>query len=123
MAAQDMNDALKNPQPDVPFVTVVDDTNIVLTKLAAIITNKLNNTPFQATTTAPKAAENKQPSVLVQPVLTSPVKNIHQTRFQTQSNPSSQSNTSAKFFESQKLPHLPRVVTPAARGASPPMVP
>jgi hypothetical protein len=26
MATQDMNDALNNPQPDIPFITIGDDT-------------------------------------------------------------------------------------------------
>jgi hypothetical protein len=39
MAAQDMNDALKHPHPDVPFATIGDETIMALTTLATIFKN------------------------------------------------------------------------------------
>ena len=103
-----MTDALNHPHPDATFETIVDDSITALTKLAAIFT-KINNPPVQATTTSPKAAENKHPEALAQPVLTSPVKHKHQTKLQTRNKPSAPANV----IESQNLPQSPRVVTPA----------
>jgi hypothetical protein len=40
MTANDMTDALKHPNTDVPFTTVIDDTIIALSQLAAIFKNK-----------------------------------------------------------------------------------
>jgi hypothetical protein len=37
MAAIDITDAFQNPHPDVPFVSVGDDTIAALTELAAIL--------------------------------------------------------------------------------------
>jgi hypothetical protein len=40
MAAQDMTDALKHPNPDVPFSTIGDNTITALEKLSEIFTRK-----------------------------------------------------------------------------------
>jgi hypothetical protein len=40
MAAQDMTDVLKHPHPDVPFVTIGDDTISALATLVEIFTRK-----------------------------------------------------------------------------------
>jgi hypothetical protein len=74
MAANDMNNALKNHHPAVPFAQVGDDTISALTQLSEIFKNnfqtvkapELSNTPI-------KAAENRRPVVLAQPILTSPM--------------------------------------------------
>jgi hypothetical protein len=87
MAATDMADALKHPHTDVPFNTVGDDTISALTALSVIFKRKYNNIPAQHLIDSPiKAAENKRPAVLIQPVLTSPIKHTYQTRSQTQVN-------------------------------------
>jgi hypothetical protein len=87
MAANDMTDALEHPHPDVYFNTVVDDTITALTTLSAIFKNNYNKPPVPELIDSPiKAAENKNPAVLIQPVLTSPVKHTYQTRSQTEAN-------------------------------------
>jgi hypothetical protein len=119
MAANDMTDALRHPHPDVPFNTVGDDTISAFTTLEAIFKIKYNNSPAHHRTDSPiKAAENKRPAVLVQPVLTSPAKHNYQTRSQTQVH-----TMPAHVSESRDSSQLPRVVTPATRIAAPPRVP
>jgi hypothetical protein len=119
MAANDMEDALKHPHLDVPFNIVGDDTISTLTTLSAIFKRKYNTIPAQHLIDYPlKAAENKRPTVLIQPVLTSPIKHTYQTRSQTQVN-----TIPAHFSESRDSSQLPRVVTPATRIAAPPRVP
>jgi hypothetical protein len=119
MAANDMADSLKYPHPDVPFNTVGDDTISALTTLSAIFKRKYNKIPAQHLIDSPiKAAENKRPTVLIQPVLTSPIKHTYKTRSQTQVN-----TIPAHVSESQDLPQLPRVATPSTRIAAPPRVP
>jgi hypothetical protein len=81
MAANDMTDSLKHPHPDVPFNTVGEDTIMALTTLANIFKNNYNKPPAPELIDSPiKAAENKCPAVLIQPVRTSPIKNTYQTR-------------------------------------------
>jgi hypothetical protein len=119
MAANDMNDALKYPHPYVQLSTVGDDTITALSQLAKKFKSKFQKplAPklFQA---AVKAAENKQPAALVQPILTSPMKHNYQTRSH-HANPRHAANIS----QSINAPLLPRVVTPVARHASSPRVP
>jgi hypothetical protein len=111
--------AANHPHPDVPFNTVGDDTISALTTLAAIFKRKYNKIPAQHLLYSPiKAAENKRPAVLIQPVLTSPIKNTYQTRSQTQVN-----TILAHVSEYRDSSHLLRVVTPATRIAAPPRVP
>jgi hypothetical protein len=75
MAANDMSNALKHPQPDVPFTTVGDDTLTALSQLAGIFKNQFKKPWGPELTQAPiKAATKKQPSALLQPLLTSPMK-------------------------------------------------
>jgi hypothetical protein len=72
-------DALKHHHPDVTFNTVGDDTIKALTTLAAIFKMKYNKPPAPELIDSPiKAAENKRPAVLIQPVLASPVKHTYQ---------------------------------------------
>jgi hypothetical protein len=79
--ANDMTDALKHLNLDVPFNTVGGDTITALTTLAAIFKIKYTKPPAPELVDSPiKAAENKRPSVLIQPVLTSPIKHTYQTR-------------------------------------------
>jgi hypothetical protein len=80
MTANDMADALKHPHLDVPFNTVGEETLIALTTLSAIFKRKYNKIPAPHLIDSPiKAAENR-PEVLIQPVLTSPIKHSYQTR-------------------------------------------
>jgi hypothetical protein len=119
MAANDMADALKHPHPDVPFNTVGEDTISALTTLAAIFKRKYNKIPAQHLIDSPiKAAENKRPAVLIQPVPASPSKHTYQTISQTQVN-----TVPAHVSESRDSSQLPRVVTPATRIAAPPRLP
>jgi hypothetical protein len=84
MANNDMTDALKHPQPDVTFNTVGDDIITALTTLSAIFKRKYNKiTTLYLIDSQIKAAENKSPAVLIQPVLTSPINHTYQTRSQT----------------------------------------
>jgi hypothetical protein len=53
MAANDMIDALQNPHPEVPFVSVGDDAIAALTDLAAIFKLKLRHAPSPATQALP----------------------------------------------------------------------
>jgi hypothetical protein len=87
MAANDMEDALKHPHQYVPFNTVGEDIISALTILAAIFKRKCNKIPAQHLIDSPiKAAENKRSAVLIQAVLTSPIKHNYQTILQTQVN-------------------------------------
>jgi hypothetical protein len=119
MATNDMNDDLKHPHPDVPFTTIGDDTITPISQLTAIFKNKFQKPSAPELLQAPvKAAENKQSSALVQPILTPPMKHNYQTRSQ-QASPTYPSD----FIQSHNSPQLPRVVTPAVRSAAPPRVP
>jgi hypothetical protein len=109
VAANNMTIALKHPHPDVPFTTVGDDTITALSQLAAIFKNKFQKLLAPELVEAPvKAAKNKQPEALVQPILTSPMNHNYQTTSQQPSN----------VIQSRNSPLLPRVVTPVARHAS-----
>jgi hypothetical protein len=114
MASNDMSNELKNPHPEVPFAQVGDDTIAALTKLAEIFNNKFQkvNAPELSNATA-KAAENKRPAILDQPILTPPMQKQYQTRSQTTIN----------TRETTTTPLLPRVVTSLTRRAAPPRVP
>jgi hypothetical protein len=84
MAAQDMTDALKHPNPDVPFTIIGDDTISALATLAEIFTRKFKKSEAQNITPAPqKAAANKQPESQAHPIFTSPITRNYQTRSQT----------------------------------------
>jgi hypothetical protein len=83
VAANDRTGALKNPHPDVPFATIGDDIISALSQLATIFKNNFQKPSAPELIQAPvKAAENKQPSALVQPILTSPMTHNYQTRSQ-----------------------------------------
>jgi hypothetical protein len=119
MTTHNMTDALKHNHPDVTFYTIGDEKITRLTILAVIFRNKYNKPPASEIIDSPiKAAENKRPAVLIQPVLACPVKHNYQTRSQTEVN-----QIPAQVSESLNSPQLPRVVTPAARSAAPPRVP
>jgi hypothetical protein len=113
MAAQDMKDALKNPHPDVLFVTIGDDKISALATLADIFTRKIKKaeTPEMPLATI-KYAANKQPELHVQPTLTPPLQRQYQKRSQKHVSP-----------ESQNAPQPPRVITPATMNAAPSRVP
>jgi hypothetical protein len=109
MAANYMTDVLKHPHPDGPFAKIGDDTLTALSQLAAIFKNKFQKPLAPELVQAPlKAAENKQPAALVQPILTSPIKDTYKTRSQRLANVS----------QSRNSPLLPRVVNPVVRHAS-----
>jgi hypothetical protein len=72
MAANDMADALKHLHPEVPFAQVCDDTLTALAQVATIFKNNFQKPSAPELIQAPlKAAENKQPAALAQPILTS----------------------------------------------------
>jgi hypothetical protein len=113
MAANDMTNALKHPNPEVPFAHVGDDTITALTQLAAIFKNKFQKPKAPELTQAPlKAAENKRPATLTQPILTSTMHHKYQTRSQRPIPVNKTSNT----------PLLPRSVTPMTGQAASPRV-
>jgi hypothetical protein len=117
MAANIMAYALKHPHTDVPSNKVGEYT--ALRTLSSIFKRKYNNIPAQYLIDSPlKAAENKHPALLIQPVLTSPIKKTYQTRSQTQVN-----TFPAHVIESRDSSQLPRVVTPSTRFAAPPRLP
>jgi hypothetical protein len=75
MASNDMSNALKHPHPNFPFATVGDDTLTALAQLADIFKNQFQKPRAPVLNQAPiKASTNKQPSSLLQPLLTSPMK-------------------------------------------------
>jgi hypothetical protein len=114
MASNDMSNALKNPHPEVPFAQVGDDTIAAITKLAEIFKNKFQKVQAPGLSNAPaKAAENKRPAVLSQPLLTTPIQQQYQTRLQAILNTGDKTNA----------PLLLRVVTPMTGRAAPPRVP
>jgi hypothetical protein len=108
MAAQYMTDALKHPHPDVPFATIGDDT-ITASEIFTrkFIKPEANNVPPSPQKTASNTRQRPEP----QPVITSPIKNYHQPRTQTNSN---------QAFGTVQQP--PRVVTPVTARAAPPRV-
>jgi hypothetical protein len=107
MAAHDMTDALKHPHPGVPFSTIGDETITALTTLAAIFKNKFKKPLAPVIIESPiKAAANKHPAVLIQPIITSPTKHNYHTVSHTEVN-----QAPANFIESQKSPQPLMVVT------------
>jgi hypothetical protein len=73
MAANETTNALKNHHPDVPFVHIRDDTISALTQLPEIFKNKFQKLKSLNLSPSPiKAAENKRPPDLLQPILSSP---------------------------------------------------
>jgi hypothetical protein len=114
MSANDMTNALKNPYPTVPFAQVGDGTIAALTQLAETFKNKFSKVKAPELSNAPtKAAENKRPAVMAQPILTSPMQHKYQTRSQTKISTGWATNT----------PLIPRVITPMTGRAAPPRVP
>jgi hypothetical protein len=119
MDANKMTDALKHPHPDVPFGTIGDDTVTASSQLEEIFKNKFQKPSAPELVQGPvKAAENKQPSALAQPILIPPMKHNYQTR----SHKSSPTNP-AKVSQSHNSPLLTRLVTPLIMSAAPPRVP
>jgi hypothetical protein len=87
IAAQDMTDDLKHPHPDVPFTTIGDDTLTVLATLSEIFTRNFTKPEANNVPPSPqKAASNKRQDSDLQPVITSPIKNYHQPRTETNAN-------------------------------------
>jgi hypothetical protein len=114
MASNDMTNALKNPHPEVTFSQVGYDTISALTQLTEIFKNNFQKVKAPELSNSPiKAAENKRPAALTQPILTSPMQHKYQTRSQTTINTGAATNT----------PLLPRVVTPMTGQAASPRVP
>jgi hypothetical protein len=115
MAANEISNELKNPHPEVPVAQVGDDTIVAaLTKLADIFKNKFQKVQAPELSNAPaKAAENKRPAVLSQPILTSPMQQQYQKISQTTINTGYTTTT----------PLLLRVVIPVTGWVAPPRVP
>jgi hypothetical protein len=81
MAANDITNALKHSHPEFPFAQVGDGTFTALTQLAEIFKSKFQKSKSPELTHSPiKAAKNKIPSALTQPILTSPMQHQYQTR-------------------------------------------
>jgi hypothetical protein len=99
------------------YTNIIDYGSLTETaQLPVIFKNKFQKPVATEILQSPiKAAEIKRPAALLQQVITSTVKNNYQTRLKTQVNPTSPVNV----IESQNSPQLPRVVTLAARSASP----
>jgi hypothetical protein len=113
MAANDMTNTLKDPHPAVPFAQVGDDTIAAITQVAEIFKNKFQKVKAPELSNAPiKAAKNKIPAVMAQPIITSPIQHKYQTRSQTKINTEGATNT----------PLRPRVITPMTDGVAPPRV-
>jgi hypothetical protein len=105
---------IKKPHPEFPFAQVGDDTISALTQLAEIFKNKFQTVKAPELSNAPiKAAKNKRPDVMAQPILTSPMQHKFQTRSKTTIHTGGATNT----------PLLPRVITPMTGRAAPPRVP
>jgi hypothetical protein len=103
MAANDMVNALKQPHPEVPFSHVGDNTITALTQLVEIFKNKFQKPKSPELSHSPtKAAKNKRPVALTQPLLNSPMQHKYQTSSQRPILTATTINT----------PLLPRVVTP-----------
>jgi hypothetical protein len=114
MVTNNMINALKHPHPEVPFSHVGDDTITALTQLAEIFKNKFQKPKSPELTHSPiKAAENKRPAALTQPLLTFPIHHKYQTRSQRPIYTTTTSNT----------PLLPRLVTPMTGQAASRRVP
>jgi hypothetical protein len=114
MAANEMTNALKNPRPDIPFAQVGDDTIAALTQLAEIFKNRFQTVKAPKLSNAPiKAAKNKRPAIMAQPILTSTMQHKYNTRSQTTINTGGATNT----------PLLPMVITPMTGRDAPPRVP
>jgi hypothetical protein len=114
MAANDIYDAFKHPHPYVPFAQVGYDTTTALAQLAAIFKNKFQQPSSPELIQVPlKAAENKQPSALVHPILTSPMQHNYKIR----------SQRPIRVNPSHNTPLFPRVVTPMMGHAASPRVP
>jgi hypothetical protein len=111
MAANDMANALKHPHPEVSFAQAVHDTITSLALLATIFKNNFQEPTMPKLIQAPlKAAENKQPEALAQPILTSPMQHTYQTR----------SQIPISVNTARITPLLLRVATPmTGQGASP----
>jgi hypothetical protein len=114
MTAKDMTDALQNPNPEVPFAGVGDDTIKALAYLAAIFKLKLQRPPSPVTQASP-ATIIQRPSLIPFPALisASPMPNQGQTRSQT--------TIHTPDIPDRPLP--PRVVTSRTLQHSPPRVP
>jgi hypothetical protein len=90
------------------------DTIAALTQLAEIFKNTFQTVKAPELSNAPiKAAENKRPAVMAQPILTSPMQHKYQTRSQTKISTGGATNT----------PLLLRVIIPITGRAAPPRVP
>jgi hypothetical protein len=114
MAVNGMADALKNPHPEVPFAHIGDGTITALAQLATIFKNNFQKPSALELIQAPlKAAENKQPAALAQPILTSFIQHKYHKRSKRPISVNTAHNT----------PLLPRVVTPMTGQAASPRVP
>jgi hypothetical protein len=114
MAAKIMTDALQNPQLEVPFTSVGDDTIAALTDLAAIFKLKIRQTTSPATQAAPaKIVQRPSLATSSDQIWNSPMPITLQTRSQT-------------TIHTQDIPNVslpPRVVTPRTLRTSPPRGP
>jgi hypothetical protein len=111
MASHDMTDALKHPQPDVPFSRIGDDTITAPEKLSEIFTRKFKKQEKSDPTPEPERLHDIQRNVATNVSILSPPIQNHIT----ETNP-----TSTHFSADTQPP--PRVVTLATKRVSPPRV-
>jgi hypothetical protein len=106
MTVNDMMDALQNPDTDLPFTQVRNDTISALTALAEIFKLKIQKVQTPARQAAPpKVAICPCLAESSHPMLASPMPLLRQTR----------SQTTTYTQDIAKSPLLPRVVTPVTR--------
>jgi hypothetical protein len=114
MAAKDMTYTFQHPHPDIPFVSIGDDTIEALADLAAIFKLKLQQAPSLATPALPaKVVPRSSLIPSSTQILNSPMPYRRQTISQT-------------TIHTQDIPNVPlppRVVTPRTLRHSPPRVP
>jgi hypothetical protein len=114
MATDDMMEALQNPHPELPFTQVGDDTISALKALAEIFKLKLQKVKTPALPAAPhKVALRPCLAESSNTMLASPMSLPRQTRLQK----------TIYARDIDKVPLLPRVVTPMTHTPSPPRVP
>jgi hypothetical protein len=114
MAAKYMTDALQNPDLEVPFASVGDDTISALAELAAKFKLKLHQTPSPTPQAVP-------PPVFQRPCLAESSDQIMNSPM-----PASRETRSQTTIHTQDIPNVPlppRVVTPRTLRQSPPGVP
>jgi hypothetical protein len=114
MASKEMTYVLQNPNPEVPFASVGDDTTSALTDLAAIFKLKIQQAPSPATQSTPA-------KIVQRPSLAPSSAQIKNSTMSIERQTRSQTTIHTQYIPNVPLP--PRVVTPRTLRQSPPRVP